>query len=296
MGRTRLRGLSIAGIQIGIEVPEPCEWAWPESEVADYVCLPREPEIHVGLRIGALPPGELGGERHVLGAATFEIARRGTDWLIGLSRSGRPRQIAHFDREFRIGEIVQDPEWARERRYPLAGGLDEWLVLQRTIARGGLCLTGRAVATAGGAVIRVGAVASADSRGWRVATPTLLGRETLVLREEGGALRVHRTPWCGAMDESLGRDARVVEFETEDPALTPFREVVDPGEAAELLVAHAVLPLTDERFLDRVLGNASRLAARSRLVRLGVTGDAAAAPARAPRSLPSVLTTLGLFA
>ena len=52
MARTRLRGISIGGIQIGIEVPEIFDWEWPESPVAEFQCLPRDPEVHVGLRIG----------------------------------------------------------------------------------------------------------------------------------------------------------------------------------------------------------------------------------------------------
>jgi len=153
MGRTRLRGLSIAGIQIGIELPDVCEWDWPDTAVRDFASLPREPEVHVGLRVSALGREELAGERYALGAATFEVARRGDDWLIGLTRGGQRQQLAHFDRDFRVGEIRQSPEFARERRYPLAGGLDEWIVLQRTVAGGGLCVSGRAVALAGEAHI-----------------------------------------------------------------------------------------------------------------------------------------------
>ena len=297
MGRTRLRGLEIAGIQIGIEVPDSCEWEWPESSIRDFACPPRAPELHVGLRIAEPGSGALQGERYLIGASSFEIARRGEDWSIAVSRRGVRRQLALFDRDFRTGEIVQSPEWARERRYPLAGGLDEWLVLQRTVARGGLCVSGRATLQGGGARIELGHEDSGATKGWRVASSALLGRQTLVLREEGAALRVFRTPWSSGMDERLGNDARVVELCCSDPAEQRFRELLDPRDAAEELVSHAVLPLNDERFLDRVLRNASRASEQTNCFRVGSSRAAAepglvgASPTPGPVLMP--LRSLG---
>jgi len=279
MGRTRLRGLAIAGIQIGIEVPEPCEWDWPETSLCEFACPPRDPEVHVGVRVAELADSDLRGERYALGASTFEIARRGDDWLVGLSRAGKRLQLALFDREFCTGEVVQSPDWARQRKYPLSGGLDEWIVLQRTVARGGLCVSARATAQPGGAQVALGTADSGATRGWRVATPSLLGRQTLVLREEGAGLRVYRTPWSGGMDERLGDDARVVELRCIDESAEAYRELLDPSDAAEELVSHAVLPLCDERFLDRVLRNAQKASGRTKLFRVGspaALGDAMA--------------------
>jgi hypothetical protein len=292
MGRTRLRGLEIAGIQIGIEVPDTCEWEWPESAVREFACPPREPEVHVGLRVAALPATELHGERYPLGASTFEIARRGEDWLVGLSRAGNLVQLALFDRDFRIGEIVQSPDWAQQGKYPLAGGLDEWIVLQRTVARGGLCVSGRALAQPGGAQVVLGPDETGGPRGWRVASPSLLGRQTLVLREEGAGLRVFRTPWSGTMDERLGADARVVELRCIDHAELAYRELLDPSEAAEELVGHAVLPLCDERFLDRVLRNARQASERTHLVRVGIPACAERAEFCPPPALAHALMPL----
>jgi hypothetical protein len=292
MGRTRLRGLEIAGIQIGIEVPDTCEWDWPETAVREFACPPREPEVHVGLRVAALPATELHGERYPLGASTFEIARRGEDWLVGLSRAGKRLQLALFDRDFRIGEIVQSPDRAQQGKYPLAGGLDEWIVLQRTVARGGLCVSGRATAQPGGAQVALGPDEAGATRGGRAATPSLLGRQTLVLREEGAGLRVFRTPWSGSMDERLGTDARVVELRCPDEAEQAYRELLDPSEAAEELVSHAVLPLCDERFLDRVLRNARQASERTRLVRVGTPVPAERAGICPPPALAHALMPL----
>jgi len=61
MARTQLRGLEIGGIQIGIEVPETCPWQWPDNVVAGYSCLPRNPEVHVGVRVGKVDREDLAG-------------------------------------------------------------------------------------------------------------------------------------------------------------------------------------------------------------------------------------------
>lgn len=292
MGRTRLRGLSIAGIQIGVEVPDHCEWDWPDDGIDEFECLPRDPEVHVGLRVAEISQADLGGARYPLGASIFEVARRGEDWLIGLTRAGRRQQLALFSGDFRVGEVVQGPEWAEQRRYPLAGGLDEWIVLQRTVARGGLCLSGRALATSGGAQIALGTGDNTSTRRWRIAAPALLGRQTLALREEGSALRVFRTPWCGEMDEALGSDARVLEFSCRDESESAYRELLDPADAAERLVEHAVLPLDDERFLDRVLRNASRMGEQLRVVRLGMPAVAERSAACPQARIAHTLTPL----
>ena len=292
MGRTRLRGLTIAGIQIGLEVPDTCEWDWPESVVQDFSCPPREPEVHVGLRVAGLSNDDLAGERYSLGAFSFEVARRGEDWLVGLSRAGKRQQLALFDADFRVGEVVQCPEWAAQRRYPLGAGLDEWIVLQRTVARGGLCVSGRALVQGVGAQVALGAIDAVATQGWRVATPSLLGRQTLVLREDGAGLRVYRTPWCGGMDERLGTDARVLELRCLDESESTYRELLDPCDAAEELVSHAVLPLCDERMLDRVLRNATRISESTRLVRLGVPAATMAAQVCPPPAIDRALTAL----
>ena len=292
MGRTRLRGLEIAGIQIGIEVPEPCEWDWPETSLSEFACPPRDPEVHVGVRVAELAENDLRGERYALGASTFEIARRGEDWLVGLSRGGKRQQLALFDRDFRTGEVVQTPDWARQRKYPLSGGLDEWIVLQRTVARGGLCVSGCATVQAGGAQVALGPEQAGGTHGWRVATPSLLGRQTLVLREQGAGLRVFRTPWSGSMDERLGSDARVVEMRCSDESVHAYRELLDPSDAAEELVSFAVLPLCDEGFLDRVLRNARQASERTKLFRVGSPAAREQTAACPPPSLANVLMPL----
>lgn len=273
MARTRLRGLSIGDIQIGIEVPADCPWLWPDAPVADYQCLPREPEVHVGVRVAPLSSRDLGGERYTLGAFVFEVARRGRDWLLGLSRAGRRLQLAHFDAEFRLGEVMLSPETARARSYPLRGPIDEWIVLHRTVARGGLCLAGRAHAESGGAVLRLEQGAEGNVGRWVTPARSMLGERCLIVRAEEGTPRLFGAPWSDAIDPRLSDGAGVGAFEHCEPAPIGFRNVLDPDDAADLLVRHAILPLSDETLLERALRNARRIARMRPSVEVGRAGD-----------------------
>jgi hypothetical protein len=284
MTRTRLRGLEIGEIQFGIEVLDACPWEWPESPVAEFACLPRNPEVHVGLRVAELSSADLGGECYGLGAWTFEVARCGEDWLLGLSRRGNREHLATFDSEFRSGEVLVCPEVGKSRRFPLLTPLDEWIVVHRTVTGGGLILNATASSVEGGAHVRLGPSHAKPEAPNRRITPraTLFGRDTVLLREARGSLRNFRTPWNDAMDPHLGYSAPVAELFVVEETVRAYRECLDPDDAAEQLVNHAIVPLCDEALLDRVLRNAQRLAGRMPLHRCG---EVAAAPPPARQSL-----------
>lgn len=287
MARTRLRGISIGGIQIGIEVPEIFDWEWPDSPVSEFQCLPREPEVHVGLRVDAPEQADLGGERYAVGAWTFEVARLSCgDWLLGLSRRGRREKLARFDAGYRVGEIVVSAETARSRGYPLRCPIDEWIVLHRTVARGGLCLDASATAWEGGAVVRLGSAPTAPSRRWSVASPSLLGRRALLVREERERLRLFRAPWSESIDPRLPFEARIHALEHVSESEVPWTDRLDAADAADLLVKHSLVPLCDEEYLERVLRNAQRIARTARTLERGVAtcGDEAFSSGNASRS------------
>jgi len=294
MARTRLRGISIAGIQIGIEVPEIYDWEWPESPVSEFQCLPRDPEVHVGLRVDAPAQADLGGERYSIGAWTFEVARLGGgDWVLGLSRRGRREKLARFDGEFRVGEIVVSADIARSRAYPLRSPIDEWIVLHRTVARGGLCLDGSATSIDGAARIRLGDAPARPGNRWTVPTPSLLGRRALLVREERDRSRLFRTPWTESMDPRLSFEARIDAFERICDSEIDWSDRLDPADAADLLVKHALVPLCDEGMLDRVLRNAQRIARDTCVLERGVVPDTC--DASSPND-PSWLATGAAFA
>lgn len=278
MTRTRLRGLEIGGIQIGIEVPDVYAWEWPEAPVSEFSCLPREPDVHVGVRVASLSSADLQGDRYGVGAWTFEVARDGDNWLLGLSRRGQREQLATFDADFKVGEILCTQSLAEERVFPLRTPLDEWIVLHRTVLRGGLCLTGRAEASGLHAAIALGVPPSPQApppqphNRWFTPKSALFGRQTVLVREDRGGLRSFRTPWNPQIEAGLGYSARVEKFLVHENSELPYRECLDPNEAAELLLSHSVVPLCDDVFFERALVNARKLADQTPMIRIG--GDA----------------------
>jgi len=273
MARTRLRGLQIGGIQIGIEVPSDYAWQWPDAPISDFACLARAPEVHVGVRLGVVPQVDLEGERYPVSTGTFEVKRRGEDWLLGLSVDGHRELIARFDREFRNGEIVISREPARRPCFPLRAPLAEWIIVQRTLLRGGLCLGGVALAVGGRASIRLGdgptCVPSPSSWTQALGASSRTRRPAVLVREEEGRWWAHRTPWSEGSDPRLAAATPVVEVVGFSEAAPAYRERLDPDEAADMLVTHAVVPLSDEAMLDRTLRNARRMAGRNEVHRVG---------------------------
>ena len=165
--------------------------------------------------------------------------------------------------------IAREP--ARAGRFPLRTPFDQWIVLQRTIARGGLCLTGVVHESEDGVGIHLGpgAVPTAQTNRWLTPQTGLLPRDMVLIREEAGSLRGHPTPWCECPDGPRALAPRVSELWTTEESAQAYRELLDPEEAAELLVSHAVVPLCDEALLERVLANARRIAAAHRVLRFG---------------------------
>lgn len=277
MARTRLRGVRIGGIEIGIEVPADYPWRWPDAPIADFACLAREPEVHVGVRLGAVPQVDLEGERYSVPSGAFEVKRQGEDWLLGLTVDGHRDLIARFDGEFRSGEVVISRESARAPFFPLAAPLAEWILVHRTLLHGGLCLRGIAFPVGGQASVRLGdeATAFASATGWRrmsssgAASSARARRPMVLVREENERLRVYPTPWSEAFDLRLAEATAVVEVIGHSDSVRAYRERLDPDEAAELLVTHAVVPFSDEVLLDRALCNARRLAGRTLVLRIG---------------------------
>ena len=238
--------------------------------MAEYSCLPRDPEVHIGVRVGDVCSADLSGESYAVGRWTFEVARQGDDWILGLSRAGRREQLAYFDKDFRAGEIVLSSAKAPHPGYPLRSPIDEWLVLHRVVAGGGLCLNATAVAEKAAAREFVSVETTPSPfRGWSTPSVSLLGRNSVWVREVGGRLCVYRTPWSDSTDRSLANVTSVVELSVFDESESPYRELLDPTEASELLVTHAVVPVCDESMLERVMHNAQRIGESARVLRLG---------------------------
>jgi hypothetical protein len=69
----------------------------------------------------------------------------------------------------------------------------------------------------------------------------------------------------------------VVDISVFEDSERPYREVLDPSDAAEALVTHSFVPVCDEGLLERVMRNAQRMGQSARVVRFGES-DTPSAP------------------
>ena len=74
--------------------------------------------------------------------------------------------------------------------------------------------------------------------------------------------------------------SRLREIQQVEASDQPWRQALDPADAADLLVRNAVVPLCDDALLDRVLRNAQRIVASTAVMEVGHV--ATEAPSKAP--------------
>ena len=150
--------------------------------------------------------------------------------------------------------------------------------MHRTVAKGGLILKGRVDVRDGVARVRLGAGSGpreeASTQSWN-RRGGVLGHGTTLVREQGARLRRFSTPWNGGLEHALRPPLPIREFEVLEPSQSPYRECLDPNEAAEILVMNALVPLCDEAMFDYVLDNARSIAELTPVIRQGEVPRAA---------------------
>ena len=145
-------------------------------------------------------------------------------------------------------------------------------------------MIGQAEAKEGGAILRLGAPAERLRPDPRDAS--LLGRNTVLVVEDGGRFKVCRAPWSDAVGGRLSSRSILRGMQTVEPASHSFDVMLDPAEAAERIVTDAVVPLCDESLLDGVLLNAQWIADAVSLREVGHRSLGAAALVLPPSTPP----------
>lgn len=273
MGRTKIRGIELAGIRIAVEAPSWLDWTWPHALQA-HTCLVSEPDVYISVRLGAAapaPPLVVAEPECVVAEPercedVSEVDRCGDDWVIALQRGQPLERVARFDPDFGFGEIVLSPAWAVRRMCPIARPLEEWIVAQRALRSGGLVVWGSTAVRGNEALVFLGDQAPADSGsressgGW------------LVLRSCEEGFRVWALPSPGRDDRAVGepwvRGIHVADSMFSD-GVTPNSLDADSG-AAELL-RFAYSPAYGCDGADRMLETASKLSQRISVIRTGIT-------------------------
>ncbi len=109
MGRTKIRGIELAGVRIAIEAPSWFDWNWPDAFAASS-CLVPDPDVYLALRLADSTPASLASTR---GSARIargcEVGRSGDGWVITVHGKDSCQRVAHFDASFRYGEIAMSP-------------------------------------------------------------------------------------------------------------------------------------------------------------------------------------------
>ncbi len=201
MGRTRLVGVSIGGLQIAIEAPPALPWRFCGEPAAAFATPPAEPDLHLGVCVGRAdrsrrPDLSAAGARDRLEARGFADG-----FQVLHRRNGHVEREARFDRDLREGIVIVDSESPAARRcaYPLAAPLDRWIVRHRLARAGGLLIPACAVVLDGRAVLFAGG-AGAGKRALAGAVRALPGARLMAdrvvaVRSEGTGFRAHPTPW-----------------------------------------------------------------------------------------------------
>lgn len=272
MGRTKLRGIEMAGIRIAIEVPSTLPWKL-DPGLAAFESSPMDPDVHIGVRVAEtrLPVGET--FFYESGGFQFEIGREACDWVVAVyGPGGSCERTARFDASFSQGEVTVSPECAARAHCPLSSPLDEILLLHRAVADGCLVLRGSLSIRNGRATVflsqREGEM---DAPG----APALAGvAQHLILRPDPGAdserdrIWVHATPWSASKgadpySRALLESIQVVETGGKQPV-----EKLSSSRSIGAILQHAFAPVHNPSAAEQLLEVVEWVSRRTRVQRL----------------------------
>ncbi len=278
MARTKLRGLTVAGLRIAIEAPPALPWSWPEGPLLRFTSPGDEADLHVGVRVGAVeaPPAE--SVRYDSGGGIFDVALDGDETVIALRIRGRLQRVARFDAAFSTGEVVVAPDslYARECYYPLAYPLDEVIFLHRIVRESGLLVHACGAERDGDVLLFTGPSGAGKTTIARLLQPRgarILSDDRIVLRQHGETILAHGTPWHGDAPLSLSSGARAAALHVIRHAPEVLAEPLAGARAAAAVLGNAFLPAHDPTGAAAALDFASRLVERVPVIRLGFPKD-----------------------
>lgn len=280
MGRSKLRGIEMAGVTLAIEVPSNLAWQWPDERTRSLACAPVDPDVHIGVRV-ARPRRPLGDTfRYESRGLRFEIGWEGENWVVAIYGADGCQRTARFDADFRYGEIVVLPEYAATDPYPLAHPLDELIMLHRLMREGCLIVNGtvsiqdrqaRLFIDAGNAGMGSNAIQSAfmgaapDSRccGQVVLRP-VLERDAI----SDTRVWVHQASWrIDCPDPGMGRvplEAIHILASAEDAR----GESLTQDAAANDILQHVFAPFHDPDAAERLFEIIERVVRRTKIFRM----------------------------
>ena len=279
MGRTRLRGIELAGMRLAVEAPPGFEWDWPARGLAQLGCAPVESDVYVGVTIGQVTPPCWDPITYSFDGGTFDVGRVGDEWWVAIHRNDqRFERVARFDRTFSEGVVTIAPTAVAACRHPLDGPLLDLLLIHRIIGDGGLVLSGTAIIERGRAL----AILSPEDERIDATRPTL---RAWLRKDADGSIQTPGTRFAVRMRDGAPRayglpgshghpgaavSARLDAVHLLTRAEQVIADPVDLDEAVHELVQHACAPIHAADMADQLLGAAARIGQEVPMLRLGV--------------------------
>jgi hypothetical protein len=94
MGRTRLRGIELAGIKLAVQSPPEFEWDWPEQDLAALSVAASDPDVYVGVSVSAVNVPDWDPITYSYESGTFDIGQVDGKAVI---ENGRAMAFLGFD-------------------------------------------------------------------------------------------------------------------------------------------------------------------------------------------------------
>ena len=271
--------LEIAGLAISLRCDDPAvRWQWNEA-TARFLVEPRSADVDLSVISGAVgfsPPGEALFDS----GAVWRIYREDAGYRIECRTEkygDAPYKIATFNDDFTRGEIVMSPAILPRELGPLDYPLDEVLVAH-LLGRGrGVELHSCGIIDSSGRghlfVGVSGAGKSTTARLWGDDAKAIVSDDRVIVREQGGVMRMYGTPWHGEASLSLATSAPLAGIYLLVQSQSNELRELPRAAAVARLFGCAFPPVYDPAAVDFTLDFLDRIAARVPVRELHFTRD-----------------------
>ncbi|MFT5442653.1 MAG: hypothetical protein ACI8W3_001697 [Myxococcota bacterium] len=274
MGRSKVRGIEMAGVKLAIEVPSNCSWQWPTRELEELSGPPLDADVQIGVRVGK--PRRVNGEtfRYESRGIRFEIGWEGEDWAVAVYGKSGLERTARFDADFKHGEIVIDPEHAAAAPYPLEYPLDDLILLHRLTREGCIVVSGSVSVTDGEALLFLESHTGVPASALGMQT-SQRSSEHFVLRpvhskdsSNSNQVWLYATPWHAAHSATSWQRVPLQAIHVLCPGGDQPFEALDPGDAENEILQHVFAPVHDPDAATRLLEVVSHIARRTSVLKM----------------------------
>lgn len=274
MGRTRLRGIELAGLRIAVEATDEFDWDWSGCGLSERACSPVEADIQVGVSCGEISAPRWDPITYSFEGGSFDVDLVDGQWWVAVHAQGRRfERLARFNRGLTKGEVVIAPGMQRGLVHPLDGPMLDWLVTHAIMQRGGLVLQGSAILETGTAL----AVLSTDpgpvgvgfeGTNWDGSAPVVTPGRRFAITPVGEGFRVHALEF-GSRQGEASFEGELKAVHVVDHAASIGMDILEPHTAMDAVLARVCAPIHAPELADRILTAVSRLISRIPVARDG---------------------------